>query len=318
MINLILCIINYNYLKPDLDRFFVSLSKTGYEGHICIFAGPSSNMNYMQKLAEKGVEVILFDTAFPFITNPHVDNFELLPSPICLFNYRHFLYYDYLLKNKSKFANVLLTDIRDVVFQREPFSMLTSDSLYVAMENHSIGGCQYNEKWLLLGYDAHVLDSLRSDRVSCAGTTIGSTYNIMRYLKAMLLEMFNLKDSFDCVDQAPHNALLHRNKLEPTVRMDNGDGLIMTVGLTQDPTKLRYDKKGYLLSNTGERAYIIHQGDRHMSIVLQNDKFIFESFLPTFLSRRNFRLAVTDFYFNSPLMMRTWRSLKRIIMLKAA
>jgi hypothetical protein len=328
MENLILSIVNKNY--SDLDRFFISLKGAGYRGHTCIFAGPDSDPTLMAKLAADGVEIVRFETTFPYVANPHPDNFKSLPSTTILFNYRYFLFYDYLLKNPGRFANVLLTDIRDVVFQRDPFEIITTDALYVALENNTLDGCEYTKRWILAGYDQAVVDEVKPMRLSCSGTTLGPTAHIMRYLKAMVAEIPKLQDPYHCFCQGIHNVLLHTGQLEPTVRIDNQDGLIMTVGGHMNPTEmqqLHYDKQGYMLGKSDERVHIVHQFDRHVSIILQLDKFIFKSLLPTALSKRNFRLAMDDYYqsavvgtyqsvvvgayLKSPLAMRIWRSLKQ-------
>ena len=310
MENLILSIVNKDF--SDLDRFFISLTDSGYQGHTCIFAGPNSDPTLMAKLAADGVEIIRFETIFPYVSDPHPDNFKSLPSNTILFNYRYFLYYDYLLKFPGRFANVLLSDIRDVVFQRDPFEIITTDALYIALENNTVDGCEFTKDWIQAGYEQTILDEIKPAPLSCSGTTLGPTAHVLRYLKAMVTEMTTVRDAYHCFCQGIHNVLLHTGQLEPTVRISNQDGLIMTVGIYQDPYQLRYDKQGYMLGKGSERAYIVHQFDRHIAAMLQLDKFIFKSFLPTALSKRNFRLAAEDYYRRSPMVMRIWRSLKRV------
>ena len=317
MENLILSIVNKDF--SDLDQFFISLADSGYRGHTCIFAGPNSDPTLMAKLAADGVEIIRFDTTFPYVSDPHPHNFKSLPDPIILFNYRYFLYYDYLLKNPGRFANVLLTDIRDVVFQRDPFEIITTDALYIALENSTVDGCGYTGNWIRAGYGQSVLDEVKSMPLSCSGTTLGPAAHILRYLKAMVMEILKVRDAYHCFCQGIHNVLLHTGQLEPTVRINNNDGLIMTVGGHMTSTELhqlRYDKQGYMLGKGSERSYIVHQFDRHVSIILQLDKFIFKSFLPIALSKRHFglptfRFLAEEYYRKSPVVMRVWRSLKQ-------
>ena len=314
MENLILSIVNKDY--SDLDRFFISLIDSGYRGHTCIFAGPNSDPVLMDKLAADGIEIIRFETTFPYVSDPHPDNFSSLPDPIILYNYRYFLYYDYLLKNPGRFTNVLLSDIRDVVFQRDPFEIITTDALYIALENNTVDGCEYTKSWIQAGYEPAVVDEVKSMTLSCSGTTLGPTAHVQRYLKAMIMEMPKLRDAYHCFCQGIHNVLLHTGQLEPTVRLTNQDGRIMTVGIYQDPDQLHYDKKGYMLGKGSERSYIVHQFDRHLAITLQLDKFIFKSFLPAVLTKRHFGLATFrfmagEYYRKSPLVMRVWRSLKQ-------
>ncbi len=324
MENLILSIVNKDY--SDLDRFFLSLASADYRGHVCIFAGPNSDPALMAKLAAEGVEIIRFETTFPYVPDPHPANFKTLPPNTILFNYRYFLFYDYLLKNPGRFANVLLTDIRDVAFQRDPFEIITADALYVALENSTIDGCGFTKSWIAAGYEPSVVEEVKAMTLSCSGTTLGPAPRVLQYLKKMVAEIPKVRDAHNCYCQGIHNVLLHTGQLEPTVRLDNEGGLIMTVGghLSHEQLhSLRYDKQGYLLGKGSERAYIVHQFDRHLSIMLQLDKFIFKSALPPMLSKRHFglgvlRFVVEDFYRKSPVAVRFWRMLKQATGSKAA
>lgn len=317
MENLILSIVNKDY--SDLDRFFISLTDTGYSGHTCIFAGPNSNPALMAKLAAQGVEIIRFETTFPYVADLHPDNFKALPDPIILYNYRYFLFYDYLLKNPGRFANVLLTDIRDVVFQRNPFDIITTDALYVALETSIIDGCPFTKSWIQAGYGEEMVDNVKASVLSCSGTTLGPTDRVLSYLKKMVGEMLEIRDAYNCYCQGIHNVLLNTGQLEPTVRLENEDGLIMTVGGHLSHTQLhqlRYDKQGYMLGKGAERAYIVHQFDRYLAIMLKLDKFIFKSHLPPALSKRHFgvgvfRFLAEDYYRKSPALVHAWRLLKR-------
>ncbi|QDA59268.1 hypothetical protein [Hymenobacter jejuensis] len=276
--NLILGIAdNYSYF--DLIRFFKSLSKVNFQGHICIFIGPNNKPDLVYNLKNKKIELISYRLDFPFIDTPHPDNFPSLPSPIHIYNYRHFMYYNYLLENGEEYDNVLLTDIKDVIFQKDPFDFTIEDALYVAIEAHIISDCIWTKQWLLAGYDKEVLDRIKNKRVTCAGTTMGPTEQIKRYLKIMLTAIVATNDAVNCVDQAIQNVLLYQGVLEPTIRLHNEEGIIVTVG-TDDPSKYNYNSQGCLLNQKGYPALTIHQADRHPAMLQKLDKFIFKQPFP--------------------------------------
>jgi hypothetical protein len=210
--------------------------------------------------------VIPYRGEFPFIRDPHPDASASLPKPIYIFNYRHFLYYDYLLKHGRRFRNVLITDVKDVIFQRDAFSFPVGDRIHVAMENLDIplGDCPWTSQWVLAGYSPEVLERLKDKEMSCAGTTLASVPRMMRYLELMLAEIERMKDAYECADQAAHNLLLHEGKLDPVQRHYNFSGPILTVGT--EP-RYRLNEAGKLLNRDGSVIAIVHQYDRHPDLV---------------------------------------------------
>jgi hypothetical protein len=272
--NLILSVAD-NYTYTDLARFFTSLSKTAYQGHVCVFIGPHNHVDLRPQLEKIGIELIPYRPIFPFLPHPHSQNFATLPDPIHIYNYRHFLYYDYLLHHGHRFNNVLLTDVKDVIFQQDPFAFPMQDALHVAMETQTIAECTWTQDWILAEYPSTVMTELASRQVTCAGTTLGPTGHVMRYLHTMLTTIATMNDAVNCADQAIQNVLLYQGALEPTVRLLNAAGILVTVG-TIDPAICHYSKQGYLLTNQGHRVLTIHQADRHPSMLWQLDRFIFD------------------------------------------
>ena len=286
--NLILSISdNYNY--SHLSRFFKSLFKSGFKGKMCLFVGPNTGVHTVRKLQSMGVETIAYKPHFPYIDAPHPDNFKQLPDPIHIYNFRHFLYYDYLLKHEGEFGNVLLTDVRDVVFQKEPFDFPIEQSLYVAMESREkiVGSCPYNSAWVLAGYGQQKLDEMAQHIVSCAGTTLGPLPQIKRYLHTLLTAILTLKDAYGCADQAVHNDLLHTGVLKPVRQLFNDDSPILTVGHEHE---FQHDAQGYLLDGQGHRANIVHQYDRHPGLMKIIDKQVFSNPLELYYLKTRFKL----------------------------
>jgi hypothetical protein len=298
--NLILGLVHdFNYFR--IERFFKSLYKTPFNGHVCIFLGPGADAKTEETLTKLGVETIRYTTSFPFITAPHPDNFKSLPDDIAIYNFRHFLYYDYLLKKGDKFSNVLLTDVKDVVFQKDPFDFEMEDKLYVALEKQTIEACAWTGKWIVAGYDDATLAAVQHNLASCAGTTMGPTAQMKQYLFKMLTQIKLLKDAQASADQAPHNVLLYNHELDPVVMLPTDSDVIMTVGSLHG-YPFAYDKQGFLLSANGKRVNIIHQGDRRVELQKQLDKFIFKKPFPLSVLK-----AVYDRF---PIIGSTIRSLR--------
>lgn len=277
--NLILGIID-GYHYGHIARFFESLMNTAYKGHVCVFAGPRTDPQAVCRLERIKVEVIRYNDSFPFIEKPHKDNFKSLPNPIHIYNFRHFLYYNYILEHEQDIENVLLTDIRDVFFQNDPFDFAIGSNLYVAMESRdlSIAEDSFNSKWILNGYGRQVLQEVGDNIISCAGTTIGPLAEMKRYLFKMLMDIQLLKDAYHCADQAVHNVLLNRGSLDPVVRLFNEDSPVLTVA-TLNSSFFDLDEEGYVLNERKQRVNLIHQYDRHPELKKVVNKIAFKNHL---------------------------------------
>jgi hypothetical protein len=263
--DLILGIVN-NYSFYQISRFILTLRQSGFQGHLCLFAGPAMSRATVRKMRAHRVEVVRYREAFPFIDCPHPDSPRSLPTRIHIYNYRHFLYYDYLLKNRGRFRNVLLADVKDVVFQRNPFDFPIEDRLYVAMESPRIpiGDCECTPDWIVAGYGEEALARVRDKAMSCAGTTMGPVAQIERYLRALLGQVEIMRDAYACADQAAHNLLLHSGALDPVERVENFEGPMLTVGT--EPS-YRLNDRSELINRDGSVINIVHQYDRHPDLI---------------------------------------------------
>jgi hypothetical protein len=265
MTNLILGIID-NYTYHDISIFLLSLKAVNYDGHVCLFAGPNIEPRTIRRINELGIEVISYKKDFPFIADPHPDNFGDLPKPIHIYNFRHYLYYDYLLRHHRKFSNVLITDVKDVVFQKDPFGFGIEQKIYVAVENPEIriSGNPWTAKWILKGYDEATLSSLNDKEVICAGTTLAPTPLMMGYLKRLITEFFRVKNAYKCADQAMHNVIIHTEQVQPFHRCYNFHGPMLTLD-TQADYLLNGAKE--LVNKDGSVVPIVHQYDRHPELL---------------------------------------------------
>ena len=269
----------YNYYT--LAPFIESLARVGYQGHTCVFMGPMTKPDAVRQLRKAGVEVLRYTNVFPFVAAPHPENFPALPHPIHIWNARHFLYYDYLLKHEGEFENILLTDIRDVIFQRDPFDFSLGTALNVAMEDRAtlLASTPSNREWIERGYGAAMLAEVGHFPVSCAGTILGRASVIQVYLRNLLTEVGQLKDALNCADQAAHNVMLHQDRLGPVRRHYNEDGPILTVGTLEQNSRFSFDEEGYVLNQAGKRPHIVHQYDRHPQLAARMERVAYGSSL---------------------------------------
>ena len=259
------------YHFHQIRCFLATLRQTDFSGHLCLFAGPGISRATIVKMRGYGAEVIEYGRRFPFISDPHPDAPNWLPARIYIFNYRHFLYLDYLLKHPGEFRTVLLTDVKDVVFQRDPFGFAVPNQLCVAMESLEIpvGKCSCTPDWIVAGYGREALERVKDKELSCAGTVLGPEPAVRAYLQAILQQVQQMRDAFECADQAAHNLMLHDGQLGPVTRFHNFEGPIATVG-TED--KFAISDAGDILNKDGSAVAIVHQYDRHPHLVRMYDR----------------------------------------------
>lgn len=175
---------------------------------------------------------------------------------------RYFLYLDFL-RNEGAFHRVLLTDVRDVVFQLDPLDHAWPDGMNCTMEDASaiIGTCEHNAHWIREFQGEAALQAVHDKQVSCSGTTVGNGKDIIEYLELMTSRLvpYTPGKRMAGYDQGVHNVLLHGGDI-PNLSLHDNHGPIMTLGCTQGEPAM--DTFGFVLNEAGARAVIVHQYDR--------------------------------------------------------
>jgi hypothetical protein len=165
---------------------------------------------------------------------------------------------------------VLLSDLRDVLFQTDPFvAIQDSRSLHVFAEDPrvSLGACPHNSKWLASAYGLPEVEALAGRTIICAGVTFGSAAAVEAYLVTMIDELSRIRASHSGTDQACHNVIVYDDQLAVRVH-ENVEGPIYTMG-NVPPEDLRWNDQGLLVNGLGEPYAVLHQYDRLEGVGLQ-------------------------------------------------
>jgi hypothetical protein len=170
---------------------------------------------------------------------------------------RYHVYSQYLLRNEAAVASVLITDVRDVLFVRDPFGV-PINSLELAREsNHvKLSGRGFNESWGRSLYGS-AWDSMWEKEVFCSGVSIGPVRPIIDYTEAMAGELRRLAKPSGPKDQAVHNWLIHGGRFRGATLSRNGSGRVFTI-CSCNVCLADYDA---IVTEAGE-ASIVHQYDR--------------------------------------------------------
>lgn len=256
--NLIIGLIkNYNF--DQIEPFIFSLKKTNYNGDV-VFFYENINSNTLKWLMKQKVKSIPF-----FSTSLNADDiFKSIKEKIeNIFDLskRFLFYYSYIEENKDLYNNILITDIGDVIFQKNPFDFDIDDSLccFLEQEGRTIGACPKNSKWIFNAFGEKILSELSNKPICSAGVIIGPTQRILRYLYFMtdlILSRVDLNPN----DQGIHNYIVHKNIMENIKLFKNNEGPVITLGYSGGIT---FNQSGDVINKRDEVPNIVHQYQRY-------------------------------------------------------
>ena len=177
---------------------------------------------------------------------------------------RYFLYYRYLRDHPHRYANVMISDVKDVVFQRSPFEIEREAPLecFLESERYRIGTCPINRRLVETAYGPDTLNRIANEPISCSGVTIGSYPAMLEYLRLMMRALADLRRQYGGIDQGVHNVLLHGGMFPEARKVANDRGAVMTLGYVL-PEEMVFDDQDRLLSADGFIVPVLHQYDRH-------------------------------------------------------
>jgi hypothetical protein len=146
---------------------------------------------------------------------------------------RYFHFYRFLAASGTRFDNVMLTDVRDVFFQGDPFDFEIGDQTWFFLEDHrqTLGSERYDRDWLLTAYGEETLRELRDELISCSGVTIAPREPMLAYLRVMTEELLRLPHQIAGIDQGVHNYVIYKGLVPRARLVRNCDGPVFTVGL---------------------------------------------------------------------------------------
>lgn len=168
---------------------------------------------------------------------------------------------------------VLLCDVRDTVFQSDPFTRALSgppSALYAFLEARptTIRRDGWNSGWVRDCYGAEVLAQVGGNIVSCSGTTLGSWARVGQYVELMAQEV--ARNPMGCerngIDQGVHNVIVHQRRIQDLVAVENDEGWVATV---QAMRMVVRDSFGRVVTARGQPYAVVHQWDRSPALTAQ-------------------------------------------------
>lgn len=241
------------YELNTYKRFVGSLRKTGFEGNIILGVKEPLEKEIKQYFLEQNVTfkyLKLVDCSFGTWSEEEkkeIDGHEL-ERKTCAYPYndiklrwsRFPLMRDWLQECETCTGPVLVTDARDVFFQRDPFEKGAPEvtGLQVFQEHKTQTTAHWLTQWPIK--DCKGIDFAHAPYKStmlCSGTTIGTKDAMIAYLNDMHQEMILWMKDPKCWfemngdDQSIHNYLFYTNKLQNAISVPNRMGIVNTVGV---------------------------------------------------------------------------------------
>lgn len=174
---------------------------------------------------------------------------------ICSMRHR---YYKEVIEKKNV-DYILLTDVRDVVFQKNPFSHEITTELEFFLEPNQYKNCECHRHWFcdLNIHGREFYESVGDRTIVCAGTTIGTKNGMIDYLNKMIAELAKMNRTI--TDQPTHAYLFYNNHFPNSRAYETLKGPVATLSNSRE---LKFDSDNNLLNEDGSIVSIVHQWDR--------------------------------------------------------
>lgn len=165
-------------------------------------------------------------------------------------------------------GTILLSDVRDVVFQADPFALPASGVEFV-IEAEPLSLAQHgaNLRWIAALAGPGVARSVAGAPCVCSGTILGPREGMLRLIRQMMLLMAVPRSAVPAgfgADQAAVNLIAHWGLVGGASVLPN-HGRIATIGMTA-PDRVSLDAAGMIRAAGGACSAIIHRYDRHPAL----------------------------------------------------
>ncbi|MFY0607975.1 MAG: hypothetical protein JXR10_14750 [Cyclobacteriaceae bacterium] len=186
---------------------------------------------------------------------------------------RYFYYYDYLNKHSGEYNYAMLSDVKDVVFQTDPFENIKEQKIYYAVENPAvrIKDQPGNDKWVRTLFGDSVHAELALNKISCSGTTLAYISCMIPYLEEMIkilgLNSYKIPGLFG-YDQGAHNYVVWKKLIRDFELIENGEGPVTTM-YTSEYHDFIVSEDGLMLNKDGSKVSVIHQYFGHPDLNLK-------------------------------------------------
>ncbi len=194
---------------------------------------------------------------------------QMLLTYIHLHCARHVYFRAFLAECGGGYSKVMLADIRDILFQRDPFDFEMPDGLSVFLEDpgQTIGCNVSNSTWIRDGFGEAVFNELADKRIYCSGTIFGTPEALRDYLD-QVLRVYAERKPVRTIIKATENYIMYKQPPKAWRAFDNDNGPVLTM-TNMKPEQFRFNEQGLLVNAAGRVFNTLHQYDRHPELAKQ-------------------------------------------------
>jgi uncharacterized protein YozE (UPF0346 family) len=258
------CSTNYDW--PKLKYWVNSINKSDFEGDKVLIL-MNCDRDTVLKVTQAGFKVVGF--------KQDEEGSLVYSSNMPVHTERFIHIYDYI-RNNGPYRFVITTDVKDVVFQRNPVEYLEEhcelNNLIFSSESMKYEDEPWGNQNLLDTYGPYVHNIFKENEIYNVGVLAGRG-DAMRDLAINIFTSCTNRPIPIC-DQSTFNFMISQHPYTDTCKYAKSeDGWACQLGTTADPSKmtdfepkllearptLKDDK---ITTSTGEPYYIVHQYDR--------------------------------------------------------
>ena len=191
-----------------------------------------------------------------------------------LIKYKWKLYYDFIKENKDKYNLVFLSDIRDVIIQKDIFEFYKDYNkpfISFNLEDNTLRTppSKYWIKIFLTNKEEY--NKISNENVISEGTIISKVDKFIEFADT-LLQLFSNYTYIN--DQGAINYLIYYKKfMNDSIIMTNNSGPILTISFAQG-NKVMLDSENNFLNYEGKVAAIVHKYDKKPNFIMKlNNKY---------------------------------------------
>jgi hypothetical protein len=240
----------YKYSVDQVRVFAESLRATGYSGDVIMLVG---RLQWRLKayLRRLGVR-----------PSPHWST-RKLHGPIQAHRFERFA--RVAQSETGRYDQVLVSDVKDVLFQRHPFAGVSEPGcrFYLEAGPWTFATEPTNRHWAKLFLSPAEFAAISPCRISCCGVVLGDAANVTEYLARLAGYLAALPPGLrreGGADTAFHNRMAHLTHEVPGTIVEN-DVHVATMGIAPPGTYV-VGADGLVRTADGRLPAILHQYDR--------------------------------------------------------
>jgi hypothetical protein len=261
------------YSEEQADIALITNSVEGFEGIIretgCIALNtPSTYAMTTTKISKAFNRLVLhvlrlgrgagMFRSTPEIGEGYLDLLEIWHHP----QIARWYAYRRLLNFLRDYRYVLLSDVKDVVFQRPVFDMLTPGSVYLFEDGEPFKGGKYNREWYISAYGQKAYDRIADRTPICIGVVMGDLAS-MRSMVEEFSQFFS-RAPFGKIEQATFNHMVLTGLFEtPLTVVPNYRGGVATLAEPGVREATRLDGQEIVGTDGGAAFPVVHMYDRY-------------------------------------------------------